>query len=189
MSGHGDVLGKHRQAIRSAAARHNARSIALVESVARGDDTETSDYDFLTDFLPGTTLFDIATLKVELEDLLGRDVDVVYAAGTQGQVPRYAEGSYPPVSRTDEELVVDILEASRKLAEIVAQGREYYDKNWVVRSAVERQLDIIVVAASDLSEDMARRRPALPIREAKAMRNLISHEYTSRSTATSCGTR
>ena len=75
-----DVLGTHREAIRCAAARHNARSIALVGSVARGDDTDVSDYDFLTDFLPGTTLFDIAGLKVALEDLLGREVDVVCAA-------------------------------------------------------------------------------------------------------------
>ena len=81
------------------------------------------------------------------------------------------------MSRSDEELVADILEASRKLSEIVTLGRENYDRNWVVRSAVERQLEIIGVAAGNLSEDMARRRPDLPIRTAKAMRNLISHEY------------
>jgi len=81
MSRYHDVLDKHRDAIRSEALRHNARSIALVGSVARGNDTDASDYDFLVDFLPGTTLFDIAGLKIQLEDLLGSKVDVVSVAG------------------------------------------------------------------------------------------------------------
>ena len=72
---------KHREAIRAAAARNRASSIALVGSVARGDDTDGSDYDFLTDFLPTATLFDIAGLQIELEELLAAEVDVVYAAG------------------------------------------------------------------------------------------------------------
>lgn len=75
-----EVLVRHREAIRAAASRHNASSIALVGSVARGDDADSSDYDFLAEFLPGTTLFDIAGLELELQDLLGRDVDVVEAS-------------------------------------------------------------------------------------------------------------
>ena len=75
-----EILVRHREAIRSAAARHNAGSIALVGSVARGDDTESSDYDFVAEFGPGTTLFDVTGLELELEALLGSDVDVVEAA-------------------------------------------------------------------------------------------------------------
>ena len=75
-----EILVRHREAIRSAAARHNASSIALVGSVARGDDTESSDYDFVAEFRPGTTLFDVTGLELELEALLGSDVDVVEAA-------------------------------------------------------------------------------------------------------------
>ena len=75
------VLTKHRQAIRSAAFRHKARSIALVGSVARSEDTEASDYDFLVDFLPGTTLFDMAGLQIELENLLERNVDIISLSG------------------------------------------------------------------------------------------------------------
>ncbi len=76
-----DVLDKHREAIRSEALRHNARWIALVGSVARGEDTANSDYDFLVDFLPGTSLFDMAGLQIQLEDLLGTKVDIVSVAG------------------------------------------------------------------------------------------------------------
>ena len=71
------VLVEHREAILAAAKRRKARSIALVGSVARGTDTEESDYDFLVDFDKGITLFGIGGLEADLEDLLGCNVDVV----------------------------------------------------------------------------------------------------------------
>ena len=76
-----DVLGKHRAAIQAAAARNKAESIALVGSVARGDDNDDSDHDFLARFKAGASLFDQAGLKLELEELLGGEVDVISAGG------------------------------------------------------------------------------------------------------------
>ncbi len=72
-----DVLVKYGAAIRAAAQRNHARAIALVGSVARGEDSPDSDYDFLVDFEKGVTLFDIGGLEADLEDLLGAPVDVV----------------------------------------------------------------------------------------------------------------
>ena len=72
-----DVLVTFRPAIRAAAERNHARAIALVGSVARGEDSRHSDYDFLVDFEKGVTLFDIGALEADLEDLLGAPVDVV----------------------------------------------------------------------------------------------------------------
>ena len=77
MSRRDNVLVKHKAEICAAALRSKARSIALVGSVARGDDTDQSDYDFLVDFEDEADLFDIAGLQVDLEDLLGHSVDVV----------------------------------------------------------------------------------------------------------------
>ena len=77
MSRRDEVLVKHREAILAAAKRSKARSIALVGSAARGEDTADSDYDFLVDFDNGVTLFDIGGLEADLEDLLGHSVDVV----------------------------------------------------------------------------------------------------------------
>ena len=71
------VLVKHRGAIRAAAARRRARAIAVVGSVARGEDTADSDYDFMVEFEDGISLFDVARLQAELADLLGEPVDVV----------------------------------------------------------------------------------------------------------------
>ena len=77
MSRRDEVLVKHREAIVAAAKSNKARTIALVGSVARGDDTDDSDYDFLVEFEKGITLFGIGRLEAVLEDLLGAKVDVV----------------------------------------------------------------------------------------------------------------
>ena len=85
MSRRDDVLIKHREAIRQAAARRKADSIALVGSVARGDNSDDSDYDFLAHFAKGASLFDLAGLQLDLQELLGRDVDVVSVGGLKGK--------------------------------------------------------------------------------------------------------
>ena len=50
-------------------------------SVARGDDTDASDIDFLVEFEPDSSLFDLLHLEEALRGLLGRAVDVVSAGG------------------------------------------------------------------------------------------------------------
>jgi len=69
------------QAIREIAARHKALSISIFGSVARGEDTEGSDYDFLVTFDKESSLLDSAALMNELEDFLGSPVDVVSMGG------------------------------------------------------------------------------------------------------------
>ena len=46
-------------------------------SVARGEDHDASDVDFLVVLDPGRTLLDLARLEIRLEKLLGRSVDVM----------------------------------------------------------------------------------------------------------------
>lgn len=66
-----------RAAIIATARRHRASGIAIFGSVARGDDHDLSDADFLVDFEPGSSLFDLLHLQDELSQLLGFPVDVV----------------------------------------------------------------------------------------------------------------
>ena len=75
------VLSEHRDEITRVAAEHKAQSIALTGSVARGDDSEDSDYDFVATFAPGASLFDLVGLKDDLEQLLGCSVDVMSVGG------------------------------------------------------------------------------------------------------------
>ena len=77
MTRRNDVLVRHREAILAAARNRRGRRVALVGSVARGNDTHNSDYDFLVDFDDDVSLFDMAGLQVDLEDILGGRVDIV----------------------------------------------------------------------------------------------------------------
>lgn len=46
-------------------------------SAARGEAGADSDIDFLVDLEPGRSLFDLGGLLMDLQQLLGRDIDVV----------------------------------------------------------------------------------------------------------------
>ncbi len=81
------------------------------------------------------------------------------------------------MSRSDAERVADILAACAELDEIVAAGRAKFDRESVRRRAAERLIEIIGEAAGALSAEWVSAHPDLPIGKAKAMRNLLSHEY------------
>ena len=52
-------------------------ALHIFGSVARGDDRDGSDLDVLVDLAHGTSLFDMAGIQLEPEDLLGVEVDLV----------------------------------------------------------------------------------------------------------------
>lgn len=74
-------LNKHRDVILKIAAGHGARDVRVFGSVARGTASETSDLDLLVVMEPGRTLLDLVALNQDLEDALGRPVDVVSEGG------------------------------------------------------------------------------------------------------------
>jgi len=76
-----DTLPSLRDAIHRLAAQSGAHDVRVFGSVARGEEREGSDIDFLVVLEPGRTLLDLARLELELERLLGRPVDVVTEAG------------------------------------------------------------------------------------------------------------
>jgi predicted nucleotidyltransferase len=75
------LVDANRDEIKAIAARHRGRSIALFGSVARGEETDESDLDFLVEFEHGASLFDLVRIEMDLADLLGREVDVVSLGG------------------------------------------------------------------------------------------------------------
>src|SRR6476646_10021111 len=76
----GRRLRRHRRALIDIAARRGARNVRVFGSVARGDDTDTSDIDLLVDLDVGVSVVSLAGLTRELAELLGVDVDVVPSA-------------------------------------------------------------------------------------------------------------
>ena len=75
-----------RRDILRVARSHGATRVRVVGSVARGEATPASDLDFLVDLEPGRSLLDLIATKQDLEDLLGRDVDVVTEASVSPYV-------------------------------------------------------------------------------------------------------
>ena len=77
------ALESKRVEVRRAMAQHHAENPCVFGSVLHGLDHDGSDLDLLVDALLGATLFDLGSLQVELEALLGVSVDLV----TPGDLP------------------------------------------------------------------------------------------------------
>lgn len=71
-----ELLSEKREEILRVAARRGASNIRVFGSVARGEAREDSDVDLLVDLEEGRSILDHAGLMVDLQDLLGRRVDV-----------------------------------------------------------------------------------------------------------------
>src|SRR5262245_32905500 len=76
-----EALRSRRRAILEAAARHGARNVRVFGSTVRGDAGPSSDVDFLVDIEPGRSLLDVVGLEQDLEELLGRPVEVLTDGG------------------------------------------------------------------------------------------------------------
>ncbi len=77
----GLLLREKRQELLAAAERCGARQVRVFGSVARGDDSSSSDVDFIVDLEPNVGLVGLSRLEEEFERILSRKVDVVPRAG------------------------------------------------------------------------------------------------------------
>jgi uncharacterized protein len=81
-----ELLQEKREEILRTAARRGAYNVRIFGSVARGDADEKSDIDILVDLEPGRSLFDLGGLLMDLQELLGHDVDVVTERGLRERI-------------------------------------------------------------------------------------------------------
>ncbi len=79
-------LKTQRQAILQIAQIYGAYNLRIFGSVARGDDDFASDLDLLVDLQQGRSLFDLGGLTIDLQDLLGCEVDVVTENGLKKRI-------------------------------------------------------------------------------------------------------
>jgi len=80
------VLKQKREKVLETAARFGATNVRIFGSVARGEATEASDIDILVTMAPGRSLMDLGGLLVELQELLGSDVDIVTEKGLRPRI-------------------------------------------------------------------------------------------------------
>jgi hypothetical protein len=76
-----ELLKAKREAILSIAAKHGARNVRVFGSVARGEARPESDVDLLVDVEPTHSPFFPGGLVADLEDALGRRVEVITENG------------------------------------------------------------------------------------------------------------
>ncbi len=72
-----EALAAHREALRQLVSRHNVAHPRVYGSVLTGKDDEDSDLDLLVDATTSTTLFTLARLEHEAQQLLGVSVSVL----------------------------------------------------------------------------------------------------------------
>jgi predicted nucleotidyltransferase len=82
------LLRGRRAEILSLARRRGVFNLHVFGSVARGEAGAASDFDFLAELDPGRTLIDLGGLQIDLQELLGRRVDLIEPATLRPQIRR-----------------------------------------------------------------------------------------------------
>jgi len=81
-----EELRRRRDQILGVASRHGALNVRVFGSVARGESDERSDVDFLVEMERGRSLLDLGGFLMDLEELLGKRVDVVTERGLRSRI-------------------------------------------------------------------------------------------------------
>lgn len=81
-----DIVKEKREEILAIALKHGAFNVRVFGSVARGDADEESDIDLLVDLDAERSLFDLGALVAELNESMGRHVDVVTERGLRERI-------------------------------------------------------------------------------------------------------
>ena len=72
--------------------------VSVFGSFARGEATKDSDLDLLVSYKPGTNLFDVIDLQNELEQALGRRVDLVSEKFLRPRLARRIKSELKPLA-------------------------------------------------------------------------------------------
>lgn len=80
------LVQRKRKEIRRIARKHGAIEIRVFGSVARGDDSEESDIDFLVELEEGRSLLDLGGMLMELREELEVDVDLTTTSSLPDEV-------------------------------------------------------------------------------------------------------
>jgi predicted nucleotidyltransferase len=82
-----ELIRSKKSDILAIATRHGAKNVRVFGSVARGEDTDTSDVDLLVSMEKNRSLYDLIGLQQEIQDILKRNVDVL----TDRSINRYLQ--------------------------------------------------------------------------------------------------
>lgn len=81
------------------------------------------------------------------------------------------------MTRSDDERLADILEATDQIASLVSRGHTVFESDIAVQLAIERLLEIIGESANRLSGSARDRYPNAAWRDITRLRILLAHQY------------
>jgi len=81
-----EILKSKRHQILELARTYGASNVRVFGSVARGQADASSDVDFVVELDKGRSLLDLGGLLMDLQDLLGRPVDIVTDRGLRPRI-------------------------------------------------------------------------------------------------------
>ena len=95
--GTAEIIADKKEQILASAAKHGASNVRMFGSVAKGTADEKSDIDFLVDLEGGRSLFDLGGLLMDLQELFGREVDVLTENGLHWYIKKQVISDARPV--------------------------------------------------------------------------------------------
>jgi len=90
-------LENNRSRVREVLQRFGMTNARVFGSAGRGEDTDKSDLDILVDAPPGTSLYDLAAIEVELEIILGCKVEALTKGFLASDIAERAEFDLLPI--------------------------------------------------------------------------------------------
>jgi len=159
--------------------RHRVARAGLFGSTVRGEATSNSDIDILIDLPPHKSLLALVGLKLELEDALGRPVDLV----EYSTLPPVLEGQILAeevslIERDNRFFQEEILESITRIEEYTQNLSENdFLQNNQAQDAVVRRLEIIGEATKNLPRNFRQAYPDVPWQRMVGMRDVFIHGY------------
>ena len=138
--------------ILAAASQRGLRDVRGSGSVARGEAIETSDVDLLVAPGPDTTLFDLSGFALDVEEIVGRHVDVATPRGLKARIRDRVLAEARRLVRDDRERLADVLAAIGRIRRYAQDDRTRFVTDEVLQRAVLHWIEIIGQAARGVGD-------------------------------------
>ena len=159
--------------------QHHVIRAGLFGSLVRDEMTETSDIDILVELPLSKSLLDFVGLKLDLEAVLHKPVDLVEYVTLHPRLRDEILREEIPLMKRDVRLFLeDILESFDKIEHYtIDMGWEAFWQDDLTQDAVSRRIEIIGEAVKNLPREIRTQYPHIPWQAMAGMRDVIIHAY------------
>ena len=158
---------------------YEATRAGLFGSVVRGEMGSESDIDVLVELPNNKSLLTFVGLKLDLEEALGRPVDLVEYSTIHPLLQETILSEEVSLMKRDNRLFVrDIMDSILKIEDYTrGLSQKDFSKDDLTQDAVVRRLEIIGEATKNLPRDFRLKYPDIPWKKMASMRDVLIHVY------------